>query len=430
MRPMPPVARRLSAVAALLLGLGIVAVLALRGMGYPIGAGVRASPTPVAATATPQPSGPAPSIDPLAVFAQIEEQVRELRGLPAPQIGPPEVVTRTQLAAMLPGMIEPPLDNDTLRAMGLLTADQDIAALTNQLYAAQVLGFYDSDAKRMVVVSDAGLTPAAEVTYAHEYTHALQDAAFDTGATGRQLAGQLDRALALLALEEGDASTAMVLWAIGHLSAAEVAGISSSPVPDMSGIPGWMVSLLEFPYLSGAEFVSQLYASGGWDGVNAAYADPPRSTEQVLHPAKYLAKELPKEVSRVDLLAGSCPTGTPCPSAFPGWSTVTDTTLGEEWIAIWLEGLGVDPAQAAAAADGWGGDRLTLAMDASGEWSLGWRIAWDAASEASQFETAYAGVQAQQPFATRLVHVSELETVVLQASSAEILNAIAPVTAE
>ena len=30
----------------------------------------------------------------------------------------------------------------------------------------------------MVVVTDAGLTAEARVTYAHEYTHALQDAAF------------------------------------------------------------------------------------------------------------------------------------------------------------------------------------------------------------------------------------------------------------
>ena len=33
----------------------------------------------------------------------------------------------------------------------------------------------------MVVVTDAGLTPGAQITYAHEFTHAMQDAAFDTG---------------------------------------------------------------------------------------------------------------------------------------------------------------------------------------------------------------------------------------------------------
>ena len=151
-------------------------------MGFPIGIGQLDSPTPVVATPTPEPSGPAPSQDPLTVFGEIEDQVRSLRGLPAADIGPPEVITRAELAETLPGLIDPPLDNVTLRALGLLSADQDIVALTNQLYTAQVLGYYDFDAKRMVLVSDAGLTVEARITYAHEYTHALQDAAFDSGA--------------------------------------------------------------------------------------------------------------------------------------------------------------------------------------------------------------------------------------------------------
>ena len=66
--------------------------------------------------------------------------------------------------------------------MGLLTEDQDIRELTEQLYAGQVLGFYDFEDQRMVVVTDAGLTAEAQITYAHEFTHAMQDAAFDTGA--------------------------------------------------------------------------------------------------------------------------------------------------------------------------------------------------------------------------------------------------------
>jgi hypothetical protein len=265
-------------------------------------------------------------------------------------------------------------------------------------------------------VTDAGLTPAARITYAHEYTHALQDAAFDSGAAQQQVAGQRDRELALLGLEEGDATTAMVLWAIGHLSADELAGITETPVPDMTGIPDWMVRLLEFPYLSGAVFVGQLYASGGWEAVNAAYDSLPTSTEQVLHPDAYLDGEAPVEVASLDLwsVVGA------------DWGHASDTTLGEAWMAIWLEGIGVAPAAADAAAAGWGGDRLTVAADTDGAWALGWRIAWDGPADATEFEAAYAGRQGALPFATRLVHVSARETIVLQASSAELLATIAP----
>jgi len=414
MRPMPPPARRVAAILVLLLSLAIIAVLGLRGMGFQIGFGPFAGPTPEVETATPQPSGPTPSQDALAVFSQIEDQIRDLRDLPAADIGPPEILTRAELAEVLPGLLEPALDNETLRALGLLTADQDIVALTEQLYVAQVLGYYDFDATQMVVVTDAGLTPAALITYAHEYTHALQDAAFDSGAAQEAVAGQRDRELALLGLQEGDATTAMVLWAIGNLSADELSGITETPVQDMSGIPDWMVRLLEFPYLSGAEFVGQLYASGGWDAVNAAYDDLPASTEQVLHPQTYIDGEAPIEVEGLDLQS----------VVGDDWTLASDTTLGEAWMAIWLEEIGVPRAPAEMAAADWGGDRLTVATDGAGSWVLGWRIAWDAPIEATEFETAYAGVQEGLPFAARVVHVSDRETIVLQASSDDLLDSL------
>ena len=410
MRPMSPLARRVAALSVLLLSLAIVVVLALRATGI----GLLASPTQVPATATPRPSEPAASQDLLTAFSQIEEQVQQLRGLPAAKIGPPEILTRAELAEVLPALLEPALDNASLRALGLLDADQDIVALTEQLYISQVAGYYDFDAKRMVLVSDAGLTAAARITYAHEYTHALQDSAFDSSAAQEAVAGQRDRELALLALEEGDATTCMVLWAIGHLSAEELTGVAQTPVPDMSGIPPWMVRLLEFPYLSGAEFVGQLYASGGWEAVDAAYAALPVSTEQVLHPTAYTDHEASIPVEPLDLWS----------AVGADWEHASNTTLGEAWIATWLEGIGVTRAAADRAAAGWGGDRLTVASNAGGSWALGWRITWDTAVDATEFETAYAAVQTALPFAARLVRVSDHESVVLQASSPALLETI------
>lgn len=410
MRPMSSLARRVAALSVALLSLAIVAVLGLRATGI----GLLASPTPLPATATPRPSQPGPSQDLLTAFDKIGEQVVQLRNLPAADIGPPQLMTRAELAETLPALLEPALDNATMRALGLLTANQDIVALTEQLYLAQVAGYYDFDAKRMVVVSDAGLTPAAQITYAHEYTHALQDAAFDSSAAQEAVAGQRDRELALLALEEGDATTLMVLWAIGHLSAEELAGVAQTPVPDMSGIPAWMVRLLEFPYLSGAEFVGQLYASGGWEAVNAAYAELPVSTEQVLHPAAYTDHEAPIAVEPLDLWS----------AVGADWGHASDTTLGEAWIATWLEGISVTRTAADRAAAGWGGDRLTVATHPDGGWTLGWRLAWDTPVDATEFETAYAGVKPALTFATRLVRVSDRETVVLQASSPALLETI------
>jgi hypothetical protein len=422
MPPMSTLAQRLAAVGVLLLALAMVVVLALRAMGVPLALGPLASPTPPAPTPTGTAS-PAASADTADVFAQIESEVGLLRDLPAADIGPPQVLTRAQLADELraifdetwtPDQLE--RDNLTLRAMGLLAKDQDVRHLTEQLYARQVLGFYEFESKRMVVVTDAGLTPAARVTYAHEYTHALQDAAFDTGAAHEAQVGQDDADLARLSLEEGDASLSMVLWAIQHLTPEEQRGISQTPLPDMSGIPDWMVARLEFPYVVGSEFVSQLWASGGWDAVDAAFADPPDSTEQVIHPEKYRSSEVPAEVSISALAAGLT-------AGLGGeWADVEETTVGEAMVEIWLEAMGVRQGTATTASAGWGGDRLAVATGPAGSWSLAWRLAWDAPGEADEFDQAYADSTAEMPFATRFVRVSATETLIVHASSAELLG--------
>ena len=414
MRPMSARAGRIAGGLVLLLSLAIVAVVGLHEMGFQIGFEPVASAT-ATPTATARPTGPISSQDQLTVLAGIEQQVQDLRGLPAADIGPAKVITRAELATVLPGLLKPIVDNATLRALGLLSADQDIVALTNQMYTAQVLGYYDFDTRKMVIVSDAGLTPSAEITYAHEYTHALQDAALHAGALQKAVAGQRDRELALLSLEEGDATTVMVLWAIGHLSADEMTSVTEAPVPDMSGIPPWMVRLLEFPYLYGAQFVGEMRTSGGWHAVDAAFTRLPSSTEQILHPAKYASAEEPMHVAALDL-AGALG---------KGWKAVPATTMGEEWIDIWLAGIGVTQTAAQTSGAGWGGDSLEVATAADGRWALGWQIAWDAPTDATEFEAAYAGTQAKLPFATRVVHVSDRETIVLQASSAAVLASVA-----
>jgi hypothetical protein len=385
--------------------------------------GPPASPTPSLASPTPGPGSPTASIDLADAFAQIEAEVRELRGLPAADIGPAEILSRAELAVELQRIFdetwtpeELASDNLTLRALGLLDEGQDLRDLTGELYAGEALGFYEFEQKRMVVVSDSGLTPEARVTYAHEYTHALQDAAFDTGAAHEAQVGDDDAALARLALEEGDASLAMVLWAIDHLTTQEQLGISQTPLPDMSGIPEWMVAQLEFPYLSGTTFVSQLWASGGWDAVDAVYANPPASTEQVIHPEKYAADEDPMPVQAANLGAGlASRTGA-------SWSAAEETTVGEAMIQIWLQELGADDQQASAAAAGWGGDSLVVASGPSGAWALAWAIAWDSPTQASEFEAAYGGIANSLPFATRLGHTSVGETLVVHTSSPDLIG--------
>ena len=418
---MSPLARRLVAVVTLLLALALIAVLTLRAFGVPIALGPVASATIVpAATASPAPSGePTPAPD--EVLAGVEAEVADIRDLAAADIGPPDLITRDALDRRLTERFEEEYrpedaaaDNVLLQGLGLLTADEDVAALQLQLLTGGVLGYYDPDARAMVVVTDAGLTPEARVTYAHEYTHALQDSAFGMDTLDLQRHGDDDGAVAGLSLVEGDATTTMVLWAIDNLNPEEVLGISQTPLPDTTGVPAWMIRLQEFPYLAGTDFTSRLYATGGFGAVDEAWADPPVSTEQILHFRAYTDDEQPVAVADMapDLAAR-------------GVTVMQATTLGEAMIGIWLDALGMGEADANAAAAGWGGDRIWAVTGSDGSVGVVLRIAWDVKVDADQFASAYERVSPALPVIGQLDRVTDLEMVITQGSTQALVDLLA-----
>ncbi len=430
MRPMSRPARATILSLVVILAGAMAGVLLLRAVGAPVAQGPTATATALAsaepvATATVRPSASSSRAgDTAAVLAQIEGEVRDLRDLPQPEIGAPDVITRAQLGDEVRAILDESWTpeelqraNLTLQAMGLLSADQDIRELTARLLEGQVLGFYDYTQRRMVVVSDAGLTPEARVTYAHEYTHALQDSAFDAGVRLDALTDD-DAIGAYQALVEGDATLLMFQWAFAHLSPDELGQIGATPLPDMTGIPNWMIQQLQWPYLAGLNFLASVSgmsvvpgAGSNWNAVDEVYANPPASTEQVIHPEKYANAEAPVVVE-APAVADALGTG---------WEDLSPNTAGEAMISIWLAELGAASPDAAAA--GWGGDRQAVARGPNGEWALAWRIVWDSAADAQEFleagqqlDTAAGGLSILRPASD--------ETLVLRASSPQVLGSL------
>ena len=311
---------RLGAILVAVLVVGAVAFLVIRAGGAEIGLGpgATATATPTAAeTATPSAE---PSVasergcrrtadaEALAILAEIEEQVIAIRGLEAADIGPAEIITRAELADELARIFEedyPPeeqrRDNLSLRAFGLLEADQDVAELQLELLGDRVLGFYDDDEKRMVVVSDTGLDVEARITYAHEYTHALQDAAYGLDSLQPDAVGEDDRGLARVALIEGDASVAMLAWMFQHLTPAGDPGVPvrdrrSRTPPASSGLDGGASSRSRTTRGSTGRWrwPAAIRPTRTSPRIDAAFADPPASTEQIVDLEKWDARESPR----------------------------------------------------------------------------------------------------------------------------------------
>lgn len=370
-----------------------------------------AEPTPTAgATATPAPSAtpdatPIPSGDLAALYRQIEDQVLELRELPAKERIEPVILSGDELKERVTAQFanENPVDEvavaeETMKAMNLLPADADLGELYVDLLGSQVIGFYDPHTKELAIVSRSGKVGAIEkMSFAHEFTHALQDQIFGSDNLDMDAVGEGDRSLGRLSLIEGDASLAMTLWLSKHLGPdelQELLQVDPEVQAQLEAMPAILRETLMFPYQQGLVFVNQVWASGGWAAVDDVYARPPDSTEQILHPEKYEAGEKPVDValSAADLAA----------AMGEGWSATPEDTLGEFQVSVWLKENGVKALDASEAAAGWGGDRLAYLRGPDGAYGLALATTWDTAAEADEFVAAAEAASRSLPGAARV----------------------------
>lgn len=344
-----------------------------------------ASPTPAAASPTPAPG------DAAAAFREIEDQVIAERGLEAKKRPEPAIISAAEARALLESHYrehnsaeDVAIAEETLKALGLLPADASLGDLYLDMLGSQVAAFYEPDTDRMFVISKSGTVGASEKVYfSHEFTHALQDQHFDVQAIEDGVVGEGDRSLARLALVEGDASLLMARWLSTNLSPAELGEllvVDPEAQAQLEGMPAILRETLLFPYQQGLIFANGIWARGGWEAVDQAYERLPDSTEQVLHSAKYEAREKPIEVE-LDASALAKAMGT-------GWSGTPEDTLGEFQLSVWLRENGVKALPAGDAAAGWGGDRLAYLRGPSGAYALALLTTWDSAADAGEFLAA------------------------------------------
>jgi hypothetical protein len=358
------------------------------------------------ASAAPQTAAPSPqaSLSLPEVYAQINQQVQAIRGLPEKQPVTPTIVSPDEMAAILKkqnDIEEPPAllaaYERLYHGMGVLPKTDKLADVFLDLLSSQVGGMYVPSDKKLYVVSKAGVVgPLEKFLYSHEYTHALQDQNFDLQKfQPDSLQDQSDEQMARQAVVEGDAYVTMTYWLQQHASATDRAAVlagSSDPKAQqaLERIPPLIASQILFSALQGTVWVLQQQIGGGWDAINSAFANPPQSTEQILHPDKWASREAPIDVQLPADLATKMG---------KDWKVGLQDTFGEHQLGVWITNEIPDtaalPGPPPESAAGWGGDRVALLDGPNGAWAIVLKTAWDTAKDAAEFEAAIAPRVAQ-----------------------------------
>ena len=322
-----------------------------------------------------QPSESSRALEALA--APIYQQLAALRGMSAPG-NPPPVVLRSREdnrrfmeqemnRRYSPARIE--AERKTLVAWGLIPADYDLRTLFLDLMQEQISAYYDPRLKVMVVGD--WLPPEQQrAALIHELVHALQDREIALEGFISPDPGRGDQLLARQALIEGEAvaltidfllkAQNMDITMLPDLSNTQGLIATSAGGPLIAQAPKFLRDLLLFPYLEGVGFAYQLRKTHPWSAMSALYRDPPRSTAQIMDPAKRIGplREDPVAVNLPDL-AG----------LLRGGTLVSEDEVGEFGLGAVIA-LHLGEIEGRRAAVGWRGDRFQVWEDAAGHFVI------------------------------------------------------------
>ena len=217
----------------------------------------------------------------------------------------------------------------------------------------------------------ADLSAIDEFVIAASYTRWLLQQTYDL--SGATIAGNTDALAALEALVVADALSTGQLYMTSYTSPerlVELGGTEERPLFD--GAPP-VVRRRTLSYQTGATFFAEISDSGASAAARLVYGNPPVSTEQIIHPDKYLGGEQPVLVELPELAS----------ALGQEWTQSYSGTLGESLLRLYLVELSED--EYVEAASGWGGDAYVVLDSSTGQQSLVSLLAWDTEADAEEF---------------------------------------------
>jgi hypothetical protein len=282
----------------------------------------------------------------------------------------------------------------TLLKLGLVTASFRLRDYVVQLLREQVAGFYEPKTQEFYLAAWLPLADQKRVI-AHELVHALQDQHFNLRRFENWPKGDSDAELAAHALVEGEATLVMIEYdfeqsgmkldmnKIGTLTENMIeqdADSDAKAYPVLANAPKVLKENLQFPYLYGAGFVGAVLKNRSWQALDTTYISLPASTEQIMHPERFLVRDDPIKIDIPDL-RGALGTN---------WMKADFDVNGEFGYLVTLAEF-ISKRQARNAAAGWGGDSYVLYENkATGALVLAQFTTWDTEKDAREFVDAYA----------------------------------------
>lgn len=290
-------------------------------------------------------------------------------------------------------------DARILMKLGILPPDFRFVDFILELLTEQVAGFYDPETGELYLIEGEEDPDALDVVLSHELFHAIQDQNFNLQSyipeTPEDAPPELeiaDLVTARLAVVEGDASAVMIDFTAIPNSFSDIPGFpflvrTAANAP--SGVDGELLDRaplvikksLIFPYIEGLVFIYELKRHGGWDAVDRVYTDPPLSTEQILHPQRYIQRDEPTWVL-FDL-----------PPFLDDHRLMATDVGGELGLLLFFE-QHLDGNTARTAADGWDGDRAIALESPAGDVLLINHTLFDAPLEAEEASQALEAIMA------------------------------------
>lgn len=329
-------------------------------------------------TATIAPSAPPSTLPTTTLRADVDPAVRDalvaevtalvavvedLRGLRFVREPPLEVIPAGEFSQRLADYGASHVDPDVLgprtawfRLAGVLAPTEDLETALAAAVPGDATAFYDADASSLVVSADvANITAPVRAALVHELVHALTDQYFSHSSRTTELrrARADDQLRAQRALVEGDATYFQLLYVQG-LPAEDQRAVAddfaaSEPALRVPRVAGAEVA---FPFDNGVTFVAEIVTSGGTAALDRLYLAPPASSEQILHPLRFLRGEAVRVVEALDV-------------SLPGYQALPPAALGEWGLRLLLDGT-LSTGTVIQIADGWGGDSYQLLADDAG----------------------------------------------------------------